>query len=495
MSFTSPVCNIVKTVKGRNIRRGVNFVMSENKIFAGPRVRRIRNGLSLTQTAMAEALGISPSYLNLIERNQRPLTVQLLLKLAAVYQIDLAELRGQASDSLGELRAVFADPLLSGELPGDQELIEIAEAAPNAAMGLIKLYRAYQEQGSRLKDLTSLLSGQDQAAALSGARLPMDEVREIFENRPYHFARLDAAAEAFHQRLAPGEDLQAALKDWLRRDHGLVVRTLPIHVMPDLRRRFDRHSLRLFLSERLSPEDQLCEIAMEAAHFAMPDALAEELAALPLTSGEARRIARFELARYAALALMMPYGAFIDICRRVQFDIDLVRVRMRVSFEQAASRMVTLQRVGALGPPFFLMEIDHAGNRLRARGATGFPHRAFGGGCVKLNVHATFAQPGQILVESADMPAGASFLLVARTTDGPRSGFNERVRRTALLLGCEAALAGETVYAAVPAPPLAAGTACRLCERQGCLARAEPPVTRPLGLDEMVAGLSVFDFQ
>ncbi|KQR77704.1 helix-turn-helix domain-containing protein [Rhizobium sp. Leaf341] len=469
--------------------------MAETKIFAGPRVRRIRNGLSLTQTAMAEALGISPSYLNLIERNQRPLTVQLLLKLAAVYQIDLAELRGPASDSLGELRAVFADPLLAGELPGDQELIEIAEAAPNAAIGLIKLYRAYQEQGSRLRDLTRLLSGQEQAAALSGARLPMDEVREIFENRPYHFAGLDAAAEAFHQRLAPGEDLQAALKDWLRRDHGLAVRILPIHVMPDLRRRFDRHSLRLFLSERLSAEDQLCEVAMEAAHFAMPEALAEALDALPLTSGEARRIARFELARYAALALMMPYTAFLETCRRARFDIDLVRVRMRVSVEQAATRMVTLQRSGALGPRFFLMEIDHAGNRLRLRGATGFPHRAFGGGCVKLNVHATFAQPGQILVERAEMPGGACFLLVSRTADGPRSGYTERVRRTAFLLGCEVGQAAETTYASVDSAPLAAGPACRLCERQGCLARAEPPVTRPLGLDEMVGGLSVFDFQ
>ena len=39
------------------------------------------------------------------------------------------------------------------------------------------------------------------------------------------------------------------------------------------------------------------------------------------------------------------------------------------------------------------------------------------------------------------------------------------------------------------------GPACRLCERVGCLARAEPPVTRPLGLDEMVTGLSAFDFQ
>ena len=83
--------------------------MAERKIFAGPRVRRIRNGLGLTQTAMAEALEISPSYLNLIERNQRPLTVQLLLKLASVYKVDLDELQGEAGGSTSQLREVFAE--------------------------------------------------------------------------------------------------------------------------------------------------------------------------------------------------------------------------------------------------------------------------------------------------------------------------------------------------------------------------------------------------
>lgn len=89
--------------------------------FAGPRVRRIRNGLGLTQTAMAEALAISPSYLNLIERNQRPLTVQLLLKLASVYKVDLDDLQGESAGSAGQLREVFADPLLVGEVPSPQE--------------------------------------------------------------------------------------------------------------------------------------------------------------------------------------------------------------------------------------------------------------------------------------------------------------------------------------------------------------------------------------
>ncbi|MCP5939716.1 helix-turn-helix transcriptional regulator, partial [Klebsiella pneumoniae] len=73
--------------------------MAEGKIFAGPRIRRIRNEQGLTQTAMAEALGISPSYLNLIERNQRPLTVQLLLKLSSTYKIELDTLQVETGSS------------------------------------------------------------------------------------------------------------------------------------------------------------------------------------------------------------------------------------------------------------------------------------------------------------------------------------------------------------------------------------------------------------
>lgn len=473
--------------------------MAENKIFAGPRVRRIRNGLGLTQTAMAEALDISPSYLNLIERNQRPLTVQLLLKLAAVYKVDLDELQGEAGGTAGQLREVFADPLLSGEVPGDQELIEVAEAAPNAAAGIVKLYRAYREQAARLTDLAELLAREGHETSISGTRLPVDEVREKLERRANFYARIEDAAEAFHASLglSPGDDLGAALKAWLRTQHGIVVRTLPIHTMPNLRRRYDRHSMRLFLSERLSPFDQLREVAMEASLLALGDEIAAELEALAFSNGEARRLGRFELARYAAHAVTMPYGAFLSAAQRARYDIDILRSRFNVSYEQAANRLTMLQRPGAAGVPFFMLEVDTAGHRFRKAGAQGYPQAKFGGGCPKLNIHAAFAQPGQVLVDAVEMPDGTGFLTISRTLEGPQAGFSERVRRTALLVGCDIAHREDIVYghAIASTPPVAVGTACRLCERQGCLARAEPPVTRPLGLDEMVTGLSAFDFQ
>jgi predicted transcriptional regulator len=426
------------------------------------------------------------------------LTVQLLLKLASVYKIDLEALQGEGTGTASQLKEVFSDPLLAGELPGDQEIIELAEAAPNASLGIAKLYRAYREQAMRLTDLAEILAREGHETSVAGARLPIDEVREKLENRPNFFARIEVAAEETVRSLDQGEGLQASLKTWLKAQHGITVRTLPVHAMPNLRRRFDRHSMRLFLSERLSPFDRVRELAMEAALLALPAEILAELEALSLSSDEARRIARFELARYAAHALMMPYGAFLSTAQKAAYDVDVLRSRFDVSFEQVANRLTSLARPGAAGLPFFMLELDHAGNMIRRAGAQGYPKARFGGLCPKLGIHAAFAQPGQILAEQVEMPDRSVFLTVSRTVEGPQAAFGERLRRTAILLGCELPLAAETVYAAAamsPASRVLAGTACRLCERQGCLARAEPPLTRPLGLDEMAAGLSAFDFQ
>lgn len=471
--------------------------MSERKLFAGPKIRRIRNERGLTQTAMAEALGISPSYLNLIERNQRPLTVQLLLKLASAYKLDLDQLQMENGATIAGLKEAFSDPLLSGELPGDQELIEIGEAAPNAAAGIVKLYRAYREQQQRLTDLSQLLSHEGHETSLGATRLPLDEVQDAMARRANYYARIEDEADSFVTLIKPGDDLLAALKDWLKREHGIVVRTLPVATMPNWRRRYDRHSQRLFISERLSPFDQLQEVAVEAALIRMQVMIAAEVEGLKLSSGEANRIARFELARYAAQAVMMPYRAFRDAALRAHYDVDVLASRFGVSFQQAAHRLTTLQRPGSAGVPFFLMEIDHAGNRFQRVGAQGFPQQRFGGQCPKLCVYAAFAQAGQVLVEPAEMPDGTRYLTIARTIEGPHTAFNERPRRTALLLGCELEAATDVVYKSAlnNAPIIGIGPACRLCERQGCIARAEPPLTRVLGLDEMVTGLSAFDFQ
>jgi XRE family transcriptional regulator, fatty acid utilization regulator len=487
--------------------RALEGIVAEQKIFAGPRLRRLRQEKGLTQTAMAGSLGVSPSYLNLIERNQRPLTVQLLLKLAAAHELDIAALQSGDAGVVARLREAFAEPLLAGELASEREIIDLAEGTPNAAAAFIKLHRAWRDTQNRLSELADMLAQSGQAAPVIRTRLPADEARDVLEQRPWHFASLEEEAHAFLNVLKPGDDLPGALKGWLKAEHGLTVRVLPADVMPNWRRRYERHTQRLFISERLAPHDQLREIAMEACNFRMQVALGAEINALRLSSDESRRVVRFELMRYAAHALIMPRDAFSDAARRARHDVDVLRARFRTSWEQAAMRLVSIgahdakSAHGQVNPhaiPFFALEIDHAGNAIRRVGAQGWPQARFGGRCPKLPIHAAFAEPGRVLTEIVAMPDGAEFALVARTLEGPQMAFRERPRRTALMLGFDAAFAGETVYGRATGEadgkPVPIGPSCRLCERQGCMARAEPPLTKPLGLDDWVSGFSIFDY-
>ena len=478
--------------------------MTDAKLFAGPRVRRIRQGLGKTQALMAQELGISPSYLNLIERNGRPLTVQLLLKLAGTYGIDVAELQGTDDGSVAALREVFADPLLEGELPGDAELLEIADAAPNLSAGVVKLHRAYRETLERLSELSGSLETDAPAAPM----LPIDVVRETFASRVYCFPLIEERVARFLDELEEPEDLFVALKDWLRRERGITVQVLPADTMPLWRRRFDRHSRRLFLSERLSRPKQVEATAQEIVSTLAREAIGEELEALAIDGDEARRLATRELARYGALAVLMPYMRVLELAERVRWDVERIAARFGVTFAQCARRLTSLRdgsRGRRAGLPIFLLEVDRAGNVVRRQGGlsqareggTGYPARNFGGGCPKLSVYHAFAEPGRTLVEMVENQAGDRFLTVARTSDGPRGAFGERVRRTAFLLGFPVEHGMLTAYAAaLPGDDaaLGIGPTCRLCERQGCLSRAHPPATRPGALDPTRSGIGPYDF-
>src|SRR3954471_24245834 len=85
---------------------------TDRKLFLGARMKRMRRDLGITKTRMAEDLGVSPSYLNLLERNQRPVTAQVLLRLAEAYDLDLKTLASDPeSTSATGLAEVFSDQL------------------------------------------------------------------------------------------------------------------------------------------------------------------------------------------------------------------------------------------------------------------------------------------------------------------------------------------------------------------------------------------------
>ena len=142
---------------------------SGKKLFVGPRFRRIRQQLGLSQTQIAEGLGISPSYINLIERNQRPVTAQILLRLAETYDLDLRDLATADEDRFfAELNEIFSDPLFRQiDLP-KQELRDLAELCPGVTHSLQRLYAAYTEARRGETMVAAQMADRDEGTRLRG---------------------------------------------------------------------------------------------------------------------------------------------------------------------------------------------------------------------------------------------------------------------------------------------------------------------------------------
>src|SRR4030095_1784787 len=114
------------------------------KFFLGHRLRRLRRDHELSQTDMAARLAISPSYLNHLERNQRPVTAGMLLKLAELYDIDMRAFASSGGTRTGpdELAEIFSDALLTALGVPRYELTELAHNAPAVADAIARLYAA-----------------------------------------------------------------------------------------------------------------------------------------------------------------------------------------------------------------------------------------------------------------------------------------------------------------------------------------------------------------
>jgi len=372
---------------------------ADRKLFLGGRLKRLRRELGLTQTRMAADLGVSPSYLNHLERNQRPVTAQVLLRLAEAYDLDLRAFSGDA-DRGGEadLQEVFADPLFRDVPIPRHEVADLVENAPGAAEAVVRLYRAFADQRRRAQlGLAPELAGDDlPGPALLG---PADWVRDYIQAHRNHFPDLDAAGEQLAAELGTGPAVEAAAAARLRERWRTEVRVLPVHVMVEFVRRFDPHRRRLLLSEVLDPSARAFAVLFQ---LGLNEA-AEPLAAMVEGSGApdlpTKRLLKVSLANYLAAAALMPYAPFLEAAETLGYDIGLLQARFGASFEQVAHRLTTLSRAGARGVPFFLLRVDNAGNVSKRFASSAFPFSRFGGACPRWNIHASFKAPGRIVTQ------------------------------------------------------------------------------------------------
>ncbi|CAN5238638.1 XRE family transcriptional regulator [soil metagenome] len=472
---------------------------TDRKLFLGGRLKRLRRDMALTQTAMASDLGVSPSYLNHIERNQRPVSAQLLLRLAETYDVDLRELNrpaGHAGEA--ELAELFADPVFKGLAVPRHEILQMADEAPGAADAVLRLYRAFAEARSREHEANE----NDLAAPTT----PTDRVREFVQARQNHFPDLDLLGEALHADLtrnATGEGAEALVRARLAERHNLAVKIMPAEVMVEWTRRFDPHRRRLLVSETLGPSSRAFAVAYQLALAEHEAELNAATLAADMPDEASRRLMKVSLTNTLAAAILMPYIAFQQTAEATGYDLSRLQARFGVGFEQAAHRLTTLSRPTARGVPFFLMRVDQAGNVSKRYASGAFPFSRFGGSCPRWRLHSAFRTPGRIVTQIIEPPAqegkpAGRWFTLARTVDRQGHDAFSEGADLAIGIGCELKHAHRLIYARgidLAAPEVTPiGPACRLCHRHPCAERAAAPIDRPLTVDDWSKSVSPYPF-
>jgi predicted transcriptional regulator/DNA-binding XRE family transcriptional regulator len=462
--------------------------MADRKLFAGHAIRRLRRQAGLTQAAMAETLTISPSYLNLVEKNQRPLSGSLIVKLAESFDFDPRALAaGEPGGGEAALRRRLADPMFADLEIDRNELEEWLAGAPGGAEAFA---RAFDRIGA---------GGATNADAID----PVGEVRREIERWRGHYADLDALAEALADELRLGAgDLYGAIAERLRVKHQLTIRVLPVDVMPDLLRRTDLHARQLQLSETLDPASRTFAVAYQLAEIEARSEIEGLVKGAGFSTGPegraTQRLYRRHLASYFAAALMMPYARFLRACESTGYDIELLQRRFGAGFEQVAHRLTTLQRVGARGLPFFLVRVDRAGQASkRFSGASGSPLAEAEARCPLWRLHAAFDRPGALVVQLVELEDRARWLTLARTVTPQGRRYGAVPAEFAVGLGVAAEHAGGLAVARgvdLRGEAMPIGLGCRACGRGNCPQRSLPPVGRALVLSERERGMSALTF-
>jgi len=467
----------------------------------GPKLKAIRRAKGLTQAQLAAKLSVSPSYLNLIENDKRPLTAELLITLAERVGVDVQAFA--ASDDarlVNDLMEVFSDPIFDDEPLKATDLSELVAAQPSVAAAVARLYRALANARQNTEALASRVASADVEAsfAASPSMLPSEEVSDLLQRHKNHFASLEDAADELRRRARIEEEsFYARLVEYLRSEHAIDVEIARGEQGKKALRRFDAASRKITISELLPPRSRNFQLAHQLALLAHKDLLDEVARDRALSNDESRALCRVALANYFAAAVVMPYRAFLEAARAERYDIELLGHRFRTSYEQVCHRMTTLSRAGEEGIPLHLIRVDVAGNISKRFSGSGIRFARYAGACPRWNVFSAFSTPGVIRVQVSQMTDGVRYFCLARTVRANAGGYNAPVATYAIGLGCDVRYAKDMVYAdgvdlERDDTDVKVGVTCRLCDRMDCAQRAFPPLSQPLKIDEHARGLSFY---
>jgi XRE family transcriptional regulator, fatty acid utilization regulator len=462
-----------------------------DNVLIGKRLRQLRFDRNLRQSDVAKQLGVSPAYLNLIEKGKRTIQFPLLWRALQIFDQDLEVFMS----SLGEKRpddalAKLLDDPLAKSLDLEEDDLARLTAEPKAATTIAALFNLYKNTRAQLDTAVARLSA-GEVPRLDYA--PGDEVSDFLGAHKNFFPELEAEADRIRAiqklpRRVISDHLVAVLENLF--DYR-VERRAP--TAGSVVRRIDIDQRKITISTGLSEQAQKFQLAATCGLLTLDATRLHErlIADARPRHSETPRLIKIHLANYFAGALLLPYDDYFREVQRTHYDVEALAEVFEMSYEACAHRLCNLSDPRRPAIPLHFLRVDVAGNISKKYSGTGIRFPSTGSGsCPKWAVHQAFLTPSSVTRQYSMMPDGTLYFCFAKTAIAPQQGSLARGTTYSIGLGTHADVAKHLAYAQDLLSPdvkrvaVPTGVTCRFCERTDCNQRAAPSYKFAFAVDE-----------
>ena len=471
--------------------------MSQIDLKIGPKIKAFRRQLGIQANKLSDRLGISPSYLNLIENGKRKIDGDLLLKVCEELKIELSDLTNKSELSLiSNLSELLGDELFEDLDILGPEVNDLVNTNPKIARALIKLGDNYKQKGQEIVSKVENISGK----IIDGrkASFPGEVVSDFLQENKNYFANLEKFAEEVFNRIQiNNRATYMALCDFLKTEYGVKV----IDLLPEDNKPFSKKYLNsqkeLHLSDYVALETKKLYASAQIAQEGAMTIIENYLSEFKFPSEESKKLTKVALLNYCGAAILMPYKLFHKECIKQKYDLELLQNTFACTFEQIAHRVTCLQDPKLPGIPFHFLRVDVAGNISKRFSLSGIEIPRYGGACPRWNVYSAFSRPGVIQAAVSKMSNGEKYVCIARTVEKGVGRYGKKKSILSIGLGCQAKYAKDFVYTENldlndKKTEIPIGVSCRTCDRLDCSQRAFPPLHKKFDVDINNRGVSVY---
>jgi len=463
----------------------------------GPKIKAFRRQLGIQANKLSEQLGISPSYLNLIESGKRKIDGDLVLKVCKELKIELSDLTSKTNLNLeNNISELLSDDLFEDLDIVGPEVKDLVNTNPKIAKALIKLGDNFKQKDHEIVSKVENISGK----IIDGrkASFPGEVVADFLQENNNYFPKLENFADKIFDKVKQNNRTRyIALCNFLKSEYNITVKDVIPEEEKPFSKIYNSKNKELLLSDYLSLETKKLHAAAQMAQEGASNEINTYLETFKFPSEEARKLTKVALLNYCGAAILMPYKLFHKECKDLKYDLELLQNTFATSFEQVAHRVTCLQDPKLPGIPFHFLRVDVAGNISKRFSLSGIEIPRYGGACPRWNVYSAFSRPGVIQAAVSKMVNGEKYVCIARTVEKGVGRYGQKKSMLSIGLGCEAKYAREFVYTETldlndKKSELPIGVSCRTCDRLDCSQRAFPPLHKKFDVDINNRGVSVY---